>query len=128
MFRPAPLQPPGTPAPSDYERVPPRSLNGGLYTGEPFQPGAPWANVPAPPEAGVLMHGPWLRGISAPGAEHHVPGGGWRPGNNTPLLPEGALRRPFPELNMTCVARTAAAAAPASAAPRGHGLRKYAFW
>lgn len=31
--------------------IPERSVNGGLYTGEPFKPGAPWANVPVVPEA-----------------------------------------------------------------------------
>lgn len=34
--------------------IPPRKLNGGLYTGEPFQKDAPWANVPVIPDSGYM--------------------------------------------------------------------------
>jgi hypothetical protein len=91
--------------PGPYSRPPPPSLNGGLYTGEPFRKGAPWANVPATPDAGHLMTVA-MQGLCdpppPPGAELHIPGGGWRPGNNTPLLPPGSAQSRFPELNLTC--------------------------
>jgi hypothetical protein len=36
-----------------YMKVPPRALNGGLYTGESFYKDAPWGNVPIVPEATI---------------------------------------------------------------------------
>lgn len=39
-----------------YTPVPPPSLNGGLYSGEPFQKGAPWANVRATPDSTYLIN------------------------------------------------------------------------
>lgn len=39
-----------------YLKPPPRSLNGGLYGGEPFLPGAPWGNVPIVPEATIYTN------------------------------------------------------------------------
>lgn len=45
----------------DFDRVgyipPPKpSLNGGLYTGEPFYKGAEWANIPVIPDATVYIN------------------------------------------------------------------------
>jgi hypothetical protein len=34
--------------------VPPRAVNGGLYTGAPAAPGAPWGNVPIVPEPHIM--------------------------------------------------------------------------
>lgn len=39
-----------------YASIPERQLNGGLYTGEPFKKGAPWANVPVVPDEGYMTH------------------------------------------------------------------------
>lgn len=45
----------------DFEKVgympaPKPSLNGGLYTGEPFRQGAEWANIPVTPDATVYIN------------------------------------------------------------------------
>ena len=67
--------------------IPPRSLNGGLFTGEPFAEGAPYANVPVIPDASYVIHYN-LRSANAPeDAYYQYPGGGNRPGNNTALMP-----------------------------------------
>ena len=64
-----------------YAPLPARALNGGLYTGEAFAEGAPYANIPVPPNMTAM-----LQTLHSPGA-HHIPGGGWRPGNNKPDWP-----------------------------------------
>lgn len=69
----------------DYEYMP--KLNGGLYTGEPFQKGAPWANVPMKPETGHYMNTLLKSANPPPLAQFHYPGADQRPGNNTPELP-----------------------------------------
>ena len=63
--------------------VPPRQLNGGLYTGQPFQPGATWGNIPIVPEAHVMVAG---LNSSVPGSQDAIPGY-TRPGNNTQTFP-----------------------------------------
>jgi len=76
------------PAPLDFAEidwkgpvpVPPRALNGGLYTGEPFAAGAPWGNVPRIPEAHAFM------ADASPFARTHIPGY-TRPGNNEQPMP-----------------------------------------
>lgn len=69
-------------------QLPEPSLNGGLYTGEPFQKGAPWANVPIVPDSGYMIHyGLQMGANPPPGAVYHYPGGGERPGNNHPMWP-----------------------------------------
>lgn len=86
---------------------PPASLNGGLYTGEPFRQGAPWANVPITPDAGVYnftnlpANAPKL-------AKYMVPSGGLRPGNNTPMLPAEFTRSRPNGLNSICIPNAAA--------------------
>ena len=37
------------------QNIPPRKINGGLYTGEPFSSKA-WGNVPVEPDAGNMVH------------------------------------------------------------------------
>ena len=86
---------------------PPPSLNGGLYTGEPFMKDAPWRNFPATPDAGYLTNVNLLAGGNRPPwqALYHIPGGGVRPGNNTPYFPAdmaGGCKR-LPTLNIVGV-------------------------
>jgi hypothetical protein len=72
-----------------YSKLPTSpALNGGLYTGAPFLDGAPWRNYPARPETGNMIYNN-LRKMNVPPdqALYHFPGGGIRPGNNTPELP-----------------------------------------
>jgi hypothetical protein len=66
--------------------IPERSLNGGLYTGEPFKDGAAYANVPAIPDAGYLIHYN-LRSADPPSDALYQYPGTDRPGNNTALFP-----------------------------------------
>jgi hypothetical protein len=84
---------------------PPPSLNGGLYTGEPFQKGAAWANVPAAPDAGNYNFNVLPASVpSMPvAAMYHLPGGGYRPGNNTPMLPDSFSGSRVPTINALCV-------------------------
>ena len=74
---------------SKYSKLPDRPAhNGGLYTGEPFMKDAPWRNFPTRPETGNMIFNN-LRRMNNPPREalYHFPGGGIRPGNNTPELP-----------------------------------------
>ena len=65
--------------------IPPPALNGGLYTGDPFKPGAPYANVPLTPDAGFLTNVALRTANPPPGAtEQHVIG--LRPGNNRTVM------------------------------------------
>jgi hypothetical protein len=65
---------------------PPPSLNGGLYTGEPFRKGAPYANIPVTPDADFLIHHN-LRSADPPGPALTQYPGGLRPGNNFQEMP-----------------------------------------
>lgn len=56
-------------------------FNGGLYTGEPFKEGAPYANVPVVHDAGYMIHYNLRSGNPPPGAIEQYPGS-IRPGNN----------------------------------------------
>lgn len=60
--------------------VPPRSVNGGLYTGEPFRENAPWGNVPVVPEADTYTQN--LQSANPPPGAMVIPSY-TRPGNNT---------------------------------------------
>lgn len=62
-------------------------LNGGLYTGAPFQQGAPWSTVHVVPDTGAMMTETLKTASPPPQAQYHYPGAHYRPGNNTPLLP-----------------------------------------
>jgi len=85
---------------------PPPSLNGGLYTGEPFAKGAPWGNVPVTPDAGVYNF--TNLPPSAPKlAKFMVPGGGFRPGNSAPMLPSDFVASRPGGLNMICIPNAA---------------------
>lgn len=65
---------------------PPPSLNGGLFTGAPFQEGAPWRNFPATPDVVPLITKNLSSADPPPGAQHQFPGG-TRPGNNYQDMP-----------------------------------------
>lgn len=67
---------------SNSSGIPPPALNGGLYTGEPFKKGAPWANVPVVPDASYMIHYNLRSANPPPGAIYQYPGYN-RPGNNT---------------------------------------------
>lgn len=67
--------------PAQYSPPPQPSLNGGLYTGQPFQKGAPWANVPVIPDAGYMTHYN-LRSANPPTDALFQYPGSIRPGNN----------------------------------------------
>jgi len=60
--------------------APPRSLNGGLYTGEPFAPGAKWGNVPVVPDADTYTQN--LASANPPPGGLAVLPSFNRPGNN----------------------------------------------
>ena len=66
--------------------IPPRDVNGGLYTGEPFRDGAPWANVPVIPDASYMIHYN-LRSANPPADALTQYPGGERPGNNKAIFP-----------------------------------------
>lgn len=62
---------------------PGRTVNGGLYTGEPAK--GPWGNVPVTPEPNALAQN-LLSAKPPPGAEK-IPMSTERPGNNHITLP-----------------------------------------
>ena len=66
--------------------IPPPSLNGGLYTGEPFHENAPHANIPIIPNTGYMIHY-GLRSANPPTEALYQYPDNLRPGNNTPLMP-----------------------------------------
>ena len=61
--------------------LPPSPLNGGIYTGTPFHPNAPWRNFPAIPSAPYLTHVN-LRTANPPPQALFQLQAGFRPGNN----------------------------------------------
>lgn len=75
-----------TSAATPYTPPPPPSLNGGLYTGEPFAPGAPWANVPATPDVSHMTAVNLKSARPPPGALTQF-AGSIRPGNNYQEMP-----------------------------------------
>lgn len=91
--------------PGEYRGVPPPapSLNGGHYTGQPFEAGAPWGNVPIPPDAGLIAFGKHFPATAPNEARFMMPGGGIRPGNNSPILPSHVRQTRRDNLNATCV-------------------------
>lgn len=71
---------------STFVPPPPPSLNGGLYTGEPFAENAPYANFPAIPDTGYLIHYNLRSANPPPDAITQYPGTN-RPGNNYQKMP-----------------------------------------
>ena len=66
---------------SSYVPPPQLKLNGGLYTGEPFKEGAPWANVPVVADIDYMIHHN-LRSANPPLEALFQYPGTIRPGNN----------------------------------------------
>lgn len=64
--------------------VPPRKVNGGLYTGEAAK--GDWGNVPVVPEAHVLVGENLKSANPPPEGVFHIPGY-TRLGNNTQVFP-----------------------------------------
>lgn len=68
--------------------IPPRRVNGGLYTGQPALLNAPWGNIPIIPEAHIyveqLKH---ADPTPPPRATDTIPGGGTRIGNSVQTFP-----------------------------------------
>ena len=57
-----------------YTPPPPPSLNGGLYSGEPFEKNAPWANIPVTPDTTVYINESIKRGNNVtPGSSTQYP-------------------------------------------------------
>jgi hypothetical protein len=71
------------------------SLNGGLFTGEPFAKGAPWGNVPVVPEGDYLTNVNLQSADPPPGATYQYVGS-VRLGNNHPRMPGVDLKGPVP--------------------------------
>lgn len=78
--------------PSQPIPIPPRSLNGGLYTGEPFKKNAAWANVPAIPDVDFLTQQRVSDYEGVNQARFQYPGS-VRPGNNSQKMP-GVIQGP----------------------------------
>ncbi len=70
----------------NYVPLPKASLNGGLYTGEPFAKNAPYANFPAVPDTGYMIHYNLRSAIPPVDALVQYPGT-TRPGNNEQKMP-----------------------------------------
>lgn len=89
-----------------FSPIPKPSLNGGLYTGEPYLKNAPWANVPVVPCAAYMNHIN-LRSANPPPNALFQMQPNVRPGNSTdPQIP-GVTRfvgdSNFGPFNFTCV-------------------------
>jgi hypothetical protein len=66
--------------------IPPRSANGGLYTGKEAPADAPWRNIPVIPEAHVMVTENLKSANPPPQSVYMIPGE-TRPGNNTQQFP-----------------------------------------
>lgn len=67
--------------------IPERALNGGLFTGEPFQKDAEWGNFPSVPASAIQNHVN-LKSANPPNMALYHMQVGYRPGNNTdPVMP-----------------------------------------
>lgn len=86
-------------------QAPPKpTLNGGLYTGNPFPPNAPWRNFPVTPDAGFYSFTNLNRTSTAPHeALYHMPASSIRPGNNTPFVPSDYAKSKLPSFDAVCV-------------------------
>lgn len=69
-----------------YAKVPPPSLNGGLYTGEPFAKDAPYGNFPVTPTTDVFINHGIRSANPPPGATTQYPHQ-VRLGNNPQTMP-----------------------------------------
>lgn len=122
-------------APSFVAPSPPQH-NGGLYTGEPFLKNAPWANVPVVPDAGAMNFVTLSSAGPAPYGRYHLPGGGIRPGNNTPMIVDAWAKQRVPDLGLLCIPDDDAVGqdgdpqltkAPPGAQPEQGAFRRFAY-
>jgi len=67
---------------NNWSPIPEPTLNGGLYTGQPFSNNAPWANVPVRPTSAYMTHMN-LRSANPPLGALFQLQAGHRPGNNS---------------------------------------------
>jgi hypothetical protein len=74
-----------------WSPVLPPSVNGGLYTGEPFMKDAPWANVKVKPTWAYMTNINLRSSIMAPPAAFFQMPVNIRPGNNSDDRIEGIL-------------------------------------
>jgi hypothetical protein len=74
--------------------IPNAPLNGGLYTGEPFAKGAPWANVPIVPDTDYMIHVALKSANPPPDALFQYPGYN-RQGNNNQAMPGVETRKGY---------------------------------
>ena len=79
--------------------IPPPKLNGGLYTGEPFEENAPWANVPVIPDVDYMTFVNLRSANPPPGAILQYPGYE-RKGNNYQSMPGVKFE---PKLAQSCI-------------------------
>lgn len=93
-------------AAATYQRPPEPSLNGGLYSGKPFNETDAWRNFPATPDSGYYNFNVLMPSSDTPArAYYSLPGGGLRPGNNTPFIPPNFAASRITALNMFAVPR-----------------------
>lgn len=89
-----------------WSPVPPPALNGGLFTGQPFQEGAPWANVPVRPTSAYITNVA-LRSANPPVQALFQLQSGFRPGNNSDDMMPGVVAftgdKNFGPFNFACV-------------------------
>ena len=75
-------------------KIPPPPLNGGLYTGQPFMKGAPWANIPYIPDSDFMTNQA-LRSANPPNDALYQYQGTVRPGNNFQTMPGVSVDSPL---------------------------------
>lgn len=100
---------------AQYSQIPPRALNGGLYTGEVFMKGAPWANRPVRPETvNYIYHN--LRSMHIPPEEaiYMFPGEAFAPATTRPSCHSNTSTRSKTPKRTPCASRPC----PASTYPR----------
>jgi hypothetical protein len=66
--------------------IPPRKVNGGLYTGSAFPTNASWGNISVVPDAHIYVGENLKSANPPPTATYHIPGY-TREGNNTQQFP-----------------------------------------
>jgi len=110
----------------DIHVPPPQpSLNGGLYTGQSFAPGAPWGVVPVVPDAGHMIHYNLRSADPPPGAIYQYPGS-IRPGNNfTPMY--GIVKLPDKPFDMYCINEKEADILPVPGKNNNNRFVKYSY-
>jgi hypothetical protein len=99
---------------------------------QPQQQGAPWGSKAAvPPDAGYYNFVGFPASIDSPAplpaSAYMVPGGGVRPGNNTPLRPAASVNSRIADLHAVCVPDSVGGDARPTAGETA-GFREYYYW